>query len=117
VIGICFSARRRHYEQSTGFKDKYGFRAGVEATMSEFDRRTGVKHLRFRTMKAEAFAVMIQAIGLNILQSGRVISRNNKQIILRSGVNSILLAVFNVIKERTRRQPKSFVEILQKSSQ
>ncbi len=41
-------AKRRLYEQSGEFKDRYRWRAGVEATMSEYDRRTGVKHLRAR---------------------------------------------------------------------
>ena len=39
-------AKRRAYEQTDEFKDCYRWRAGVEATMSEYDRRTGVKHLR-----------------------------------------------------------------------
>jgi disulfide bond formation protein DsbB len=39
--------------------------------MSEFDRRTGVKHLRVRGMKAVRFAAFMKAIGLNILRAGR----------------------------------------------
>ena len=35
-------SRRRTWEQTEEFQDKYRFRAGVEATMSEYDRRTGV---------------------------------------------------------------------------
>ncbi len=62
-------ASRRRFEQTPAFKDNYRFRAGVEATMSEFDRRTGVKHLRVRGRKAVAFAVMMKAIGLNILRA------------------------------------------------
>jgi hypothetical protein len=36
-------AKRRALEASEAFIDDYRWRAGVEATMSEFDRRTGVK--------------------------------------------------------------------------
>ena len=70
-------ANRRRYEQSDAFKERYRFRAGVEATMSEFDRRTGVKHLRVRGIKAVSFAVVMKAIGLNILRADRFKRRNN----------------------------------------
>ena len=39
-------AMRRKYEVSDEFKDRYRWRAGVEATMSEYDRKTGVKQLQ-----------------------------------------------------------------------
>ena len=45
-------AIRRAYEQTEEFKDRYRWRSGVEAAMSEYDRRTGVKHLRVRGLKA-----------------------------------------------------------------
>ncbi len=64
-------ARRRQEEDSPEFREKYRYRAGVEATMSEFDRRTGVKHLRVRGMKAVRFAAFMKAIGLNILRASR----------------------------------------------
>ena len=70
-------AKRRQYEEGPEFKEKYRYRAGVEATMSEFDRRTGVKHLRVRGMKAVRFAAVMKAIGLNILRAGRRIQENN----------------------------------------
>ena len=59
-------SRRRIHEQTTEFRDKYRFRAGVEATMSEYDRRTGVKKLRVRGLKAVGFAAIMKATGLNI---------------------------------------------------
>lgn len=64
-------ARRRQEEESPTFREKYRYRAGVEATMSEFDRRTGIKHLRVRGMKAVRFAAFMKAIGLNILRACR----------------------------------------------
>jgi len=64
-------AHRKRYEESSKFKDRYRYRAGAEATMSELDRRTGVKHLRVRGMKAVRFAVFMKAIGLNIFRAAR----------------------------------------------
>ena len=39
--------------------------------MSQFDRLTGVKHLRVRGLKAVSFAATLKALGLNILRSTR----------------------------------------------
>ncbi len=62
-------ARRRIDEQSDSFKDRYRWRAGVEATMSEYDRRTGVKHLRVRGLKAVRFCATLKALAVNILRA------------------------------------------------
>ena len=64
-------AYRKRHEESTAFKDRYRYRAGVEATMSEYDRRTGVKQLRIRGMKAVRFAAIMKAVGLNIFRAAR----------------------------------------------
>jgi hypothetical protein len=65
-------AKRRLYEQSAEFKDRYRWRAGVEATMSEYDRRTGVKYLRVRGIKAVRFCATLKAIGVNIFRAAVV---------------------------------------------
>ena len=65
-------AKRRIYEQSDKFKDRYRWRAGVEATMSEYDRRTGVKHLRVRGLKAVRFCATLKALGVNIFRAAAV---------------------------------------------
>jgi hypothetical protein len=62
-------AKRRAYEQTDEFKKRYRWWAGVEATMSEYDRRTGVKRLRFRGFKAVRFAAVLKAIGVNIFRA------------------------------------------------
>jgi hypothetical protein len=67
---VCLAGRKR-YQESSAFQDRYRYRAGVEATMSEYDRRTGVKHLRVRGMKAVCFAAIMKAIGLNIFRATR----------------------------------------------
>lgn len=62
-------ARRRRKEQSVSFIEKYRWRAGVEATMSQYDRRTGVKHQRYRGQQKIRFAAVLKAAGLNILRA------------------------------------------------
>lgn len=62
-------ALRRQHEKTDEFKSKYRWRAGVEATMSEFDRRTGLKRLRYRGMKAVRFAATMKAVGINIFRA------------------------------------------------
>jgi hypothetical protein len=58
-------------EESSDLKDRYRYRAGVEATMSEFYQRTGVKHLRVYRMKAVFFSVVKKTTGLNIIRAAR----------------------------------------------
>ena len=71
-------AQRRIFERSEKFKDRYRWRAGVEATMSEYDRRTGVKHLRVRGIKAVRFCATLKALGVNILRAAAV--RSGKMV-------------------------------------
>ena len=62
-------AKRRRYENSEEFKDRYRWRAGVEATMSHYDRLTGVKRLRVRGFKAVSFAAVMKAVAVNIARA------------------------------------------------
>jgi len=57
----------RSTEQKIEFKDRYRWRAGVEATMSELDRPTGVKRLRFQGFKAVRFSATLKTTGINLL--------------------------------------------------
>jgi hypothetical protein len=65
------ASRRRRHEQSGAFREKYRWRAGVEATMSEYDRRTGVKQLRVRGLDRVRFAAVMKAVGINLLRAAR----------------------------------------------
>ena len=60
---------RRAYEKTNKFKDKYRWRSCVEATMSEYDRKTGVKNLRVRGMKAVRLCATLKAVGINIFRA------------------------------------------------
>jgi hypothetical protein len=62
------SSRRRQAEAGEEFREKYRMRSGIESSFSQLDRRTGVKHLRVRGIKAVRFCVFLKALGLNILR-------------------------------------------------
>lgn len=62
-------AKRRAYEQTEEFKDRYRWRSGIEATMSQYDRKTGVKHLRVRGFKAVRLSATLKAVGVNIFRA------------------------------------------------
>ena len=64
-------SKRRQNEDTASFRNVYRYRARIEATMSQFDRLTGVKHLRVRGLKAVSCAATLKALGLNILRSTR----------------------------------------------
>ncbi len=102
-------ARRRQHENSPAFKEKYRYRAGVEATMSEYDRRTGVKHLRVRGMKAVRFAAIMKAIGLNIFRAGRYRIRNNGPFAPLCGTITVCLSLYSHVKEQISRQIQTVV--------
>ncbi len=65
-------AKRRAYEKTPEFRDRYRFRAGVEGTISAYDARTGVKHLRVRGLEAVRFCATLKATGVNIFRAAVV---------------------------------------------
>jgi hypothetical protein len=104
-------AHRKRIESTAAFKDMYRFRAGVEATMSEFDRRTGVKHLRVRGIKAVCFAAVMKAIGLNIFRASRYRMR---QLTPKTQHRSDLLALLvacSLIKDQFQRRLQEYIAV------
>ena len=65
-------AKRRAYEKTPEFRDRYRFRAGVEGTISAYNARTGVKQLRVRGLEAVRFCATLKATGVNILRAAVV---------------------------------------------
>jgi hypothetical protein len=65
-------AGRRAREHTPEFKDKYRWRSGVESTMSEMDKKTGVKRLRVRGLSAVGYCARLKAIGVNLFRAARV---------------------------------------------
>ena len=92
-------ARRRALEQTDEFKDRYRWRAGSEATMSEFDRRTGVKRLRVRGLKAVRFCATLKAIGINIFRATAVQMAINLSKGVPESVESELYHAYSILKE------------------
>jgi len=96
----CRLAVRRGAEQHESFAERYRWRAGVEATMSEFDRRTGVKHLRVRGMPAVRFCATMKATGLNLLRAGAVRKARRNAGRSSPGICDLIYATFTAVKER-----------------
>ena len=89
-------AKRRQFETSEEFIDIYRYRAGIEATMSQYDALTGVKRLRVRGFKAVRYCVTLKAAGLNLLRAASVRkARRLSQRILKG-----LLSPFPFFKEQ-----------------
>ena len=57
---------RRLEDASDAFRDRYRWRAGVEATMSRFKHQMGMARLRVRGMAKVTYVAMLRALGLNI---------------------------------------------------
>jgi hypothetical protein len=93
-------ARRRALEAGEAFIDDYRWRAGVEATMSEFDRRTGVKKLRVRGLPVVRFYARMKAIGLNILRAGAVRKARRKACQANGAPVGVFDSIIHAVKER-----------------
>ena len=93
-------AKRRAYEQTDEFKDHYRWRAGVEAAMSEFDRRTGVKHLRVRGLKAVRFCATLKAAAINLFRATAVQKAINRAKAAQEEGGTARLHPIFVFKER-----------------
>jgi hypothetical protein len=111
------NAVRRAAEQTKSFTDSYRWRAGVEATMSEFNRRTGVKNLRVRGKPAVRFAATMKAAGLNILRAGAVRKARRKARRARLGIINLYYAAFTAVKERILRPVERLGSVLLKYAQ
>jgi hypothetical protein len=95
-------AKRKARENTAEFKDEYRWRAGVEATMSEFDRRTGVKHLRVRGFEAVRFCAILKAIGINLFRATALRKRANSYNTANQEGSSRLNQIYLVFKELLR---------------
>jgi hypothetical protein len=96
-------AKRRATEQTTEFKDRYRWRAGVEATISELDRRTGVKRLRVRGFKAVRFSATLKAIGINLFRAAAVRRAANHDNADHNKAKSALNHAIFFVKEHFER--------------
>ncbi len=96
-------ALRRAEEKTEAFIDTYRWRAGVEATMSQYDRLTGVKKLRVRGRKAVSYCAIMKAAGLNLLRAARVQRARAKAQAPDCSLKGRILRIFEGVKERFQR--------------
>jgi len=92
-------AIRRAEEQTYEFKEKYRWRSGIEATMSEYDKKTGVKRLRVRGFASVRFCVLLKAIGINLFRATAVRKAINALQGTPEQVKSVLDCIILVFKE------------------
>ena len=83
-------AVRRQKERTGQFRDQYRWRAGIEATMSMLDRKTGIKKLRYRGFAGVRLAVTLKALAINIFRAAAA---------LNASFSAILISIFTFFKE------------------
>ena len=96
-------SRRRKQEREDSFKETYRYRSGIEGTMSDLDRITGLKHLRVRGMPQVRLAATLKATGLNIRRSVAFKNRVKRQKQAQSRPESSKNRLVDVVKEQLRR--------------
>lgn len=90
-------AQRRAREDTPEFRDKYRFRSGIEATMSQLDRLTGIKNLRVRGLTRVSFATFLKAAGVNIMRAAAYRKREAER---KSAPEQAVSALSCAVKER-----------------
>jgi len=90
-------AQRRKREDTPEFRDRYRFRAGIEGTMSQLDRRTGIKHLRVRGLAKVSFAAHLKAAGINIM---RAAAFRKREIEKEQAVSAAIFTLLCAVKDR-----------------
>jgi len=109
-------SRRRQFEASDEFIDLYRWRAGVEATMSQYKRLTGVKRLRVVRLKAVRFCAALKAAGLNILRAAAVRAEQRKSEDAKTGALRPAFMLFSIVKEPIGRWWHKFMKTLSPKS-
>lgn len=96
-------SRRRAKEKTPDFKEVYRFRAGIEGTMSDLARVTGIKRLRVREMKRVRVAAVLKAAALNILRVTAFRNGKRGPSGRKSGSFSPLHRAIGTVKEQIRQ--------------
>jgi hypothetical protein len=60
--------QRRRNEAGKDFRDKYRYRAGIEATNARFIHMTGARRVRYRGIENVEFAETMKALGINMFR-------------------------------------------------
>jgi hypothetical protein len=95
-------SRRRKREKENAFTEKYRYRSGIEGTMSDLDRMTGLKHLRVRGMPQVKLAATLKATGLNVRRSMTFKNRLKRQEKAKKRADPSQSGLLGAIKEQFR---------------
>ena len=102
-------AKRRAHEKTPAFKEAFRFRAGVEGTMSQLDRKTGLKYLRVRGLASVSFCATLKAAGINIFRAVAFKNSENAGNPTHDQRNPGLFDLIYVFKERFSSVIATFV--------
>jgi len=96
-------ALRRVQERTAEFKSRYRWRSGIEACMSALARRTGIKRLRVRGIRAVRFGATLKVLGLNLFRASALRRARIGAGSWLCGKKSAFTKAISVIKELFRR--------------
>ena len=71
--------RRRAEQETPEWKREYAKRSGVEGVHEALDRKTGIKKLKVRGLKAVAMAVFFKVAGWNICTAAKIALKRRKK--------------------------------------
>ena len=71
--------RRRAEQETTEWKREYAKRSGVEGVHEALDRKTGIKKLKVRGIKAVAMSVFLKVTGWNICAAAKIALNRRKK--------------------------------------
>ena len=70
------AALHRRYEQGQEFKEKYRYRAGIEATNSRYIHMTRARRMRYRGLTRIDYAARLKALGINMFRTAKYMAMN-----------------------------------------
>ena len=95
-------------QQTTGWKDRYRIRSGIEATNSELKRAHGIGRLKVRRLSKVCFVVACKIIACNIKRWAKAACISPKRIVqgcmasLRTCLKPFLSDLIRVSRFKTR---------------
>jgi IS5 family transposase len=109
-------SRRRKREKEEAFKETYRYRSGIEGTMSDLDRVTGLKHLRVRGMPQVRLAATLKATGLNIRRATTFKNRQKRCTEGKKQNDSPCNSLISRVREQLKQKIESLVAFFYKIS-
>lgn len=79
TVHAAVLGRRRRYEKTKEFKERYAERAGIEATNSELKRAHGLGRLRVRGSSRARLAVHLKALACNVKRMVRYLVERGRK--------------------------------------